>query len=523
MTRVVTVIGSAFLASTVSLWAAQTALRPPARTPQRQEPAEFTGAPKPLPPKPSPLLVRFIQSEPIRIADTEKPETIPPALAALDAFVKEAPTEPLIRFMRASVLCETGAPPEQVLDDVLVAARQLTTPEARELVPPKNLLVLKAKIEFRLGQYEDAMRDIDAAIREDFDSASQLFNDGKVDPSTEIKPCAWTAADFDALATRFSKDYRPELYRGLYIAQYLRYKNDSDHEPVIDAYEKAAELNPASPLPHYYLGELHAFGSIGGLLSTRSAECIEDVAPKSEACLKLGEIRRQALRYFTRAIAVDPTFAPAHSSRAALLLRLKEYRQAIRDYDRALTLKLDRETTRIIYNDRALAKMQLGDYRGAILDLDRSIAMGCESTCGSYQNRAEAHLQAGNLTAALADVGASIKRILTSAIYLMNIDSFRKLYPEYDDVADDVIAEKMRALFFPELTYSDFAKQFLIEAKMEPTFVLSDLYLKRGDIYAKMGRTREADAEYDRVQRVFPTFYDIAFRTENGKRVRVAN
>jgi tetratricopeptide (TPR) repeat protein len=204
-------------------------------------------------------------------------------------------------------------------------------------------------------------------------------------------------------------------------------------------------------------------------------------------------------------------------------LRLKEYRQAIRDYDRALTLKPDKETTRIIYNDRALAKMQLGDYKSAILDFDQSIAMGCESACGSYENRAEAHLKLGNPTAALSDVSAAIKRILTNAIYLMNIDSFRKLYPEYDDVADDVIAERMRSLFFPELKYADFAKQFLIEGKMEPTFVLSDLYLKRGDIYAKMGRTREADAEYDRVQRVFPTFYDISFRSENGKRVRVTN
>lgn len=142
-------------------------------------------------------------------------------------------------------------------------------------------------------------------------------------------------------------------------------------------------------------------------------------------------------------------------------------------------------------------------------------------SAGGYRNRAEAHLRLGNYTAALADIGRSIQQVLTSAIYLMNIDSFRKLYPEYDDVADNVIAEKMRALFFPQMSYEDFSLQFLIEAKMEPSFVLSDLYLKRGDIYAKLGRQRQAEAEYDRVQRVFPTFYNIAFEMVGGKRVRV--
>jgi hypothetical protein len=157
------------------------------------------------------------------------------------------------------------------------------------------------------------MQDIDVAIQEDYDSARQVFNDGEVEPSNESKPCAWTERDFDALAARFPKDYRPSLYRGLYRSVYLQFKSDADPTPVIDAYDKAAELNPASPLPHYYLGELHAFGSIGGLLSTPNARCLEDIAPQSDACLKLAEIRRQALRYFTRAIAVDPTFAPAHS------------------------------------------------------------------------------------------------------------------------------------------------------------------------------------------------------------------
>ena len=56
---------------------------------------------------------------------------------------------------------------------------------------------------------------------------------------------------------------------------------------------------------------------------------------------------------------------------------------------------------------------------------------------------------------------------------------------------------------------------------MEPTFVLVDMYLRRGDIYAKLGQTRQAETEYDRVSRAFPEFAKNAFEMRNGKRVRI--
>ena len=104
-------------------------------------------------------------------------------------------------------------------------------------------------------------------------------------------------------------------------------------------------------------------------------------------------------------------------------------------------------------------------------------------------------MKLGDCAHALADATMSISRTMSNAVFLINIDSFRKLYPEYDSVADDVVAEKLRRLFYPQMDYATYAKHFLIEAKMEPTFVLVDLYLKRGDIYSKLGRQREAEAE----------------------------
>jgi len=102
----------------------------------------------------------------------------------------------------------------------------------------------------------------------------------------------------------------------------------------------------------------------------------------------------------------------------------------------------------------------------------------------------------------------------------MNIDQFRRIYPEYDSVPDDALCEKLRAMFFPAMQYADFAKQFLIEAKDFKSPVLPDLYLKRGDAYAAMNQTHKANAEYDRVSRGFPKWAATSFVEKNGKRIR---
>ena len=93
--------------------------------------------------------------------------------------------------------------------------------------------------------------------------------------------------------------------------------------------------------------------------------------------------------------------------------------------------------------------------------------------------------------------------------------------PEYDDVADDMLCEKLRVLFNPQMTHADYCKQFLVDAEEVEDFVLPELFLKRGDAYADMGNMSRANREYDRVSLGFPKWAENAFRFENGARVRV--
>lgn len=76
-----------------------------------------------------------------------------------------------------------------------------------------------------------------------------------------------------------------------------------------------------------------------------------------------------------------------------VFILVKEYRQAVRDYDEVLELGASDEAARVAFNDRGLAKASLGQHQAAISDFSKSIALGCESLCGSYDNRADSYMK----------------------------------------------------------------------------------------------------------------------------------
>ena len=485
------------------------------------EPPELAGEPGPMPTPPTPASLQFVQSKAISAADPHNVKTLAPAIRELTGLIRLEPTNPDFYFLRATFSCYSRANSAEILDDIAhsISLHPQSTTTAYPTL--RERYALKAKVEFESGHFEDSMRDLDASIgEEDYENAKNAFNDGNTKPTTTAQPCVWTQADLDTLERRFPQDYRPPLYRGLYLTFFYSFDLDSDYSPVLDAFHRAAVLNPAAPLPEFFIGELYSVGPLGGFMSRKNAECLDDVVPRTPQCLALDEIHRTGVRSLTRAIALDPRFGPAYALRAISFSNLKEYRQALRDYDKVLELIPSHETARITYNDRGLAKVALGDYQSAILDFSQSIALGCKEACGSFDNRAEAYTKLHDYPKAIEDISSSIKQTLSYAVFQMNVDQFRRIYPEYDSVPDDVLCEKLRALFFPAMKYADFAKQFLIEAKEFKSTVLPELYLKRGDAYASLKQTRKANIEYDRVSHRFPESAAYSFVEVNGKRIR---
>ena len=300
------------------------------------EPAELTGPAKPTPPPPTAAMRRFVESKAIQAADPKDAKTLAPALRELDALIQAEPRNSDFYLLRASLSCHAHVSPRSILADI----DQSISLHAFSKVGPyptlKDHYGLKAKVEFDNGQYQDAMSDLDAAIKQNYDSGEQIFNDGNVEPTTTTQLCVWTQPDLDLLAQKFPTDYRPLIYRGLYLSFFYSFSLDSDYKPVLEAFQRAVALNPASPLPHYFIGGLYTMGRLGGLFSTASAKCIDDFVPRTAACLALDELHRTGVRSLTRAIAVEPTFRPAYQMRALALAKLKLYRQAIRDYDKVV-------------------------------------------------------------------------------------------------------------------------------------------------------------------------------------------
>ena len=484
------------------------------------EPPELAGPPVPTPTPPSPALRQFAESKVILGANPKDAKTLAPAIRELTALILADPTNSDFHLLRATLSCYNHGSAKDILDDITLSISLHGGSKSTAYSTLKDHYGLRAKVEFESGHIEDSMRDLDAAIREDYENAEDVFNDGNVKPSTTTQPCVWTQPDFDTLERRFPTDYRSSLYRGLYLTFFHRFDLESDYNAVLDTFQRAAALNQQSPLPHFFIGKLYTAGGLGGIMSLNNAKCLDEVVPRTPNCLALDEIHHKGVRSLTRAIAVDPKFGPAYEGRADVFLKLREYRQAIRDYGAVLELAHTNKAAHVAYNDRGLSKAALGQYQAAVLDYTQAIALGCEDLCGSYDNRADAYTKLHDYTKAIDDVSVSIKRWLSTQVFLMNIDQFRRIYPEYDTVPDDVLCEKLRAQFFPNMQYSDFAKQFLIEAKGYSSTALPDLYVKRGDAYAALKQSAKANIEYDRVSRAFPQWAATSFVEKNGKRIR---
>ncbi|HWZ46078.1 MAG TPA: tetratricopeptide repeat protein [Candidatus Saccharimonadales bacterium] len=483
------------------------------------DPFELSGQPKTLVVL-SPAKRALAQSTVLEKLNSKDPLVLTSVLSDLTFFIQQAPTDTDLFIMRATVSCEiAGSNKEGILRDIDTSIKLWKPNENSAFDSLRDHYVQKAKVDFLLGRYADALNDLDAGMRIDYGRADQMFNNGNVKPDEPIAiPCMWSQADVNKLAELFPKDYRTSLYVGLYELAFSRYSLDTDHQPILKSFEHAAELNQSSPVPSYFNAYPYIYGGIGGLMSLVNARCLDDVVPRTKPCLELDEIHRTGVRYLTKAIATDPAFEPAYALRAGAHLKLREYRQAIRDYTKALDL----DPKANLYQDRASAESELKEYQAAILDFTKGIAQGCENTlCGAYEYRADVYLRLHDYPHAISDFGHAIRNYLAGTIFGFNIDQLRRIYPEYDRIADDVLCEKLRVLFNPQMSYADYSKQFLVNAKEVDVTVLPALFLKRGDAYAAMGDIARANREYDRVSAGFPKWAEHEFTTRNGKRIRV--
>jgi tetratricopeptide (TPR) repeat protein len=92
---------------------------------------------------------------------------------------------------------------------------------------------------------------------------------------------------------------------------------------------------------------------------------------------------RQALVYLNKAIAVDPTSAPAYVTRSAAYIDLGNYQQAIADCNEAISID---PSFALAYNNRGVAYDHLGLYDRALEDFNQAVHLDPNLSLAS-QNR----------------------------------------------------------------------------------------------------------------------------------------
>jgi tetratricopeptide (TPR) repeat protein len=356
---------------------------------------------------------------------------------------------------------------------------------------------LLGKIEYAQANYAQAIDDLEKAMKRDLDSADRMFNIEGTKPAKTSKFCIWNVTDIDGLVKRFPKDYRVRLFRGLYYLYFTTFKEDY-YPNAMQEFRTAALLNPNSPLPQFFIGEVYSKASFW----TKKAWASDQ--GRDEAI-------RNAAQAYSRAIQLDAKFLPAYEKRASDYLNLKQYSQALRDYDKIL--KLDPENV-TAYSDRGLAKLEAAQYLAATFDFGDAIRRkkdGDPYLYNLYENRGDARVSLGEYKDAIADFSKAIELNLGQITILLSLNQIRGLYPEFDRVSDDMLCHKIHDLFWPNMEYAGFAKQLEENGKWSIS-TLNELYEKRGDTYLKAGDYRRGTLDFNRIYKGIPNFADSTDR-----------
>jgi len=451
------------------------------------EPLELTGKPKSLP-EPTDLQRRLADILP----RGDDPQSLRKAQDDIDILIQQYPASADALSTRLMLSCEIKAKDTSInISDIDAIIRLQKSAVTRDsMVPEPQLRAIKAKVEYDSGDHKRAVEDLDSAITVDVHNADNLLNSGGVKPENKSDPCSWYEPDLDRLIREYPSDYRVYLFRGLYYLVFQRFSEaDSYSQQLVSDFERAAMLNPKSPLPQYFLGKAH--------VSTLAVMFGTDVhAP---------EKRAKALAAYARAVQIDPHFIPGYEELAETYYEEKRYREAIKNYD--MVIQADPKAGGA-YNDRGLAKSELNDSYSAISDFSSAIenndALSAGSLKQTYENRADEYVKVKDYDQAIKDYTEAIKSLLGEEIFLMNIAQVKRIYPEYIKVSDDALCRKLHWMFFQNMKYEDFAKQLMDTTRQDfDTFLIPDVLVKRGDTYLKSGDFRRAIIDYQRAANGF--------------------
>lgn len=378
---------------------------------------------------------------------------------------------------------------------------------------------LRARMYLKGGERAKALDDLEKIMT---DLKGHALVGGDAEPRKDSAPCGWSIADFDALGD----DPRALAAKGLYLSSFLAYSAGAKgtvKESAIRTLYSRSSKSWHSPIPHYLVSSLYGLGSehsMAGAGCIRASVGGGGVPDIMNACAKYDDGIREQIRELTMALVIDPTFAPALSNRASNYLALAQasyadgkpsrrlFELSIKDFTAALAA--GGKDKHQLYCDQALALASIGMYREAALGYTQGMRYakdGIETSPFVYEQLAGVYTKMGRFNEAADIITQAIMNAsgggMDAVFFGGGMKAFRTLYPEYDLLPNEILAEAVRRRYFPQFP-KKWDDEFIsrggnFRGKIMSS-ILPELYIIRGDAYMKAGRQAEALADYRRVK-----------------------
>ena len=160
---------------------------------------------------------------------------------------------------------------------------------------------------------------------------------------------------------------------------------------IIESYGLSVSGSQNLSLPHQPVSKI----SINRGIDNRNPNQMSTVPENSQEkmLLETGHVHmkhgdfQSAIKDYTNAIVINPTFAGAYNARGMANRKMKDFHAALQDYNTALTLHNNLAAT---YNNRGVIYMEIRQIEAPLTDFDKALNIEPNNSYG-YCNRAVAY------------------------------------------------------------------------------------------------------------------------------------
>lgn len=197
---------------------------------------------------------------------------------------------------------------------------------------------------------------------------------------------------------------------------------------------------------------------------------------RAVAYVRLGKTR-EAIDDYNKAVTLFPEYAAVYNNRGNLLMALGLYDEALKDFDRAIALAPGYAAA---YNNRAGARFRLGQASEAIRDYTQAVKL-MPSSPAPLSGRGRAHLLQGRPHAAIRDFSRAVSVDARFATGYRNRAEAKLVVGHYNEAIEDL----SRAIAFDVSN--------------------PEIYLLRGHSYLAIGDALAAATDFTRVMELAPS------------------